>query len=549
MGTKLTPTTHDSIPSGERSTNPPANRWKVIKKLSIKFLQRWAITAIVCVAFVVVLKVYYNKDYLQPASTRNYNAITSTLTICLSLNLDSSLDEFASVLKWAILTRRPFPYHIIELILSFGGSNFSSLKILFHREGVDWRLRRDCISWIIVMLAAQAAIALVGITFWTHPLIPGDPNSPKQYGNVTTAIYTQIGPIYSETGSLLTGTEIGLSNLAVQRSNAFDYGVSAIGSLVVDAGNLNSYNPRLSKFNETSGAYVSPIANFPDDYPIDWTVGRTVDTRADCVDLSSNLDTSSNTTTVTFEGQDGRHAFFIPQSPLDYITYISDTSLSCGARCTQVYVIMYEGGGGTTDMFLCNNTVSQMYNWPDRDLTTNPERKMPDTQAGILAGAIGWGDIEVNSTLDTQPNRFQASSFVNGSYWALHSNFDNSTVARYLVAHFTAAAIGAISEYGIFQDFDDMEIPSLASKLDVEWESTIIILALIPSFQGFLALVCIYIAYRHKIPAHDDTSLASALRLHKVVENKTGLKDKIDKKTVLKFIYDTTLDQLTNPLN
>ncbi|KAI0829958.1 hypothetical protein F5Y06DRAFT_307965 [Hypoxylon sp. FL0890] len=493
-------------------------------RLSLRFLSRWFLTAIICAAFAGVLKAYDRRPYIQDNATHVYNAVTAGLTICLSLNIESSLNAFAAALKWVILARRPFQPRVFDLILALDKSKVNAIKLLFWREKIGFCLRLACFCWLFITLAAQVGTALIGLTYSVVPLSLDSTDFPRFRGDGFTSKFTQIGSYTLRVGnvSFPTAPEDSPYNLTVQRSNAFAYGIGAINSPIYDAAGPDAFTFHTTTYDDESEAYFSGIANYPSwSQPTPWNaIGRGVENYARCVGVNASISDGSNssdTTTVTFDGYNGTQVFTITKAPLDYITYISDTNTSCGARCTQVYAII--SANETTDLFICNSTVRTMFDWVSQDPIRNGSLSMPNPQARILAGAIGWGDIEVDDSLST-PGRFRASSFPYGSYWAPPSSRShNGTVGNWFVAHFTAATIEVITQYGLLDEFPDIVVPGVASELDVKWMYTDLILTLIPGFQALLAFSCIYILYRYRAPIHDDSPLAMATLLAPVMSH------------------------------
>ncbi|KAI0379419.1 hypothetical protein F5Y04DRAFT_290295 [Hypomontagnella monticulosa] len=502
-----------------------------------EFLGRWLLTALICAAFVIVLKQYDQKVYFQSDSTHVYNAVAAGLTICLSLNIDSSLNAFASTFKWAILVRRHFKPRVFELILAFDSSKINAIKLLFWPSGSPWWLRIICLVWLLIAVLAQVGTALIGLTYSVASLSPNTDDFPRPRGDGYTAIFTQIGSISVDNEDTSNPTE------AVQRSNAFGYGFGTINAEIQFWPTLIFRYPTWDSETE---AYYSGISNYPawanDGLTLWNTIGRSVENYANCTDAQiTDMSVDSNATIITFNVDGESQVFTVLQNPLDYVTYISDTSPSCGPRCTQVYAIF--SANETTNLFMCNSTVGEMYDDYTGELVLQQNLSMPDTQARILAGSIGWGDINVNSSLDPQsiPDRFQASGFPSGSYWAPSSRPDSATMSALFVARFPAAAIAAMNEGGIMGEFPDLSIPGVAQQLDVQWTYSILTLSLIPGIQAIFTLMCIALLYLHPLPIHDSSPFAIAKLLAPVVshipQDTLASGSEIAKKLTMHYVY------------
>ncbi|KAI1342195.1 hypothetical protein F5Y15DRAFT_374481 [Xylariaceae sp. FL0016] len=511
-----------------------SERRRQARRLFLGFLTRWVITAAICAGFVGTLKGYDRKLFMIRGQTHVYNAITAGLTIALSLNLQASLGGFATAFKWVMVASRPYPPKVFDLIMGFDASAGNSVKLLFRRGSLFLRLRLVCLAWIFVNLSAQIGTALIGLTYSVEPLSGDSEDFPTPRGNGTTADFTFIS-YWDEFDDLgVENVELGYWNawLDIQRTAAFQYGVGAIGSAVYSIGPGGDFYSSFhsTTFDTESKKYTNTITNRPDwaeDSLTPWNIiGRAVQSWAECWDVPiSNLTAFNNATSISFEGDAGPQSFTIPQAPLEYATYISDTSNSCGPRCTWVYSIF--SVNETTELFQCKSTVDKMRDWYTWEIVNTTELTMPDEQAAIIAGAIGWGDIEVeaiiNEESDSLVGRFLASSFSEVSYWT-PSTIPNATyLSDYFIAHFAAATIEAYDEYGTNKHFDDLKIPGVASVLDVKWRYSMLALVLIPGLQGLLAVICITVVFANRVVVHDSSPFAMAKLLGPIVtETRTG---------------------------
>ncbi|KAJ8129644.1 hypothetical protein O1611_g3987 [Lasiodiplodia mahajangana] len=503
-----------SIPS----TNQYLHGAKQAKRLLLKFLGRWLITAALCGAHAGTIKAYDRRAYLEGNTTNIYNAIAAALTITLSLNLEASLNGFAAAIKWVILAHGPFLPEVSDLLLGFDSSKVNAIKLLWYGR---WGLRSICILWLLLVLGAQVGTALIGLTYGVSPLSGDKGEVPRIIGDGATSIFTNIG--FRQVATYPFVYEDTMYSLTSQRSTAFAYGIGALGSDVINLlpeDDFSSYF-RSVTFDIESRNYINAVSNYPlwGIYSLtQWNVcARYVQSYANCELLNiTNRTTSSDETAITFEVHNGIHVFIIPMANLDYTIYISDTNHTCGARCTQVYVIF--SADNNTDLFRCNNTVGLMYNYGTTETADEP-LSIPNTQARILAGAIGWGNLDINSFLNGVPaiGRFQGSSFPNESYWAPLTRPDERIMSDYFIARFTSAAIAVYDQYGPWREFSDIVIPGQASQLDVMWNYTILVLVLIPGLQAVLALTTIWAVYHYQVPVRDNSPFAMATLLRPII--------------------------------
>ncbi|GAP85308.1 hypothetical protein SAMD00023353_1002170 [Rosellinia necatrix] len=482
--------------ASEDSTNPqPTDKHQQAGRLFIRFFGRWLITAAASGAFVGVTKSYSTRPYLERNSANVYNAINSGLTIILALNLDASLNAFAATLKEFVLARHDYPEKITALIKEFDASKVNIIKLFWYGQR---GLRVICVVWLFLVLVAQVSLALVGLTSGVNPTSIDKGNFPIIKGNGITAVFTNIGYTnvvdYGD-----TEPENSLYNLTSQRSTAFVYGVGAVNSPFISTKTEDDFSSVFHgvTFNTTSREYINGISNYPAWAGVsrEWNcLARRAQSKAECELVRvTNKTTVDDKTVITFNSYNRSQILSVPMAPLDYTTYISDTNQTCGARCTRVYVLF--STQDDLDLFLCNSTIGLMYRFYE-DVLVEDILALPDTQARILAGAIGWGDLDIDGFQDgvSITGRFQGSSFPNGSFWAPSRRPNEYTISDYFIARFTALTFSVIDEYGPHIESSDLDIPGRAFQLDVRWRYFNLALILIPSLQAVLALVCIFFA-------------------------------------------------------
>lgn len=178
----------------------------------------------------------------------------------------------------------------------------------------------------------------------------------------------------------------------------------------------------------------------------------------------------------------------------------------CGDRCTQLLVLQTANNLTVEEaaqygvqsvpeprLFACNNTVSQVtYN--DYENFEDPTRiEIPDFQARILAGAIGWsgvptiGDPSVANAVALQYTRIPGENSFNPA---------GNATAFYiseLVMKFTVDALAAMDQQGgpRFNMTGDYS-PGPAQVVNVKWPYAGAILAGIPIVQLIMLFVVVW---------------------------------------------------------
>lgn len=169
------------------------------------FIKTIVLSFLICIS----LKVYqgFGKDpvIISKRGERIFNAIMIGLSLCLGLNLASSLKRFATILRWSLLTKRYVSVEVFDLILgvetltkvlklmiiSMPGLHRISSHIKFLRklpwirearnDGTNWTWLLAAV-WLLINIGAQILVALLSV-FW--PVDPADGIPLLTYGNVT----------------------------------------------------------------------------------------------------------------------------------------------------------------------------------------------------------------------------------------------------------------------------------------------------------------------------------------------------------------------------
>ncbi|APA07111.1 hypothetical protein sscle_02g018810 [Sclerotinia sclerotiorum 1980 UF-70] len=128
----------------------------------LKSLARWLITLILCIAYLVALRVWNQKGTVTETSKRIFNAITTGVSIALGINIATSLKDMALNARWPILHARKRNLYELDLTL-----HADSLMDLGELAFVSKRplVFGMAISWLIFNLFVQAAIAAISLTY------------------------------------------------------------------------------------------------------------------------------------------------------------------------------------------------------------------------------------------------------------------------------------------------------------------------------------------------------------------------------------------------
>jgi hypothetical protein len=196
-------TTFDTDQRSLLSTAKHYDHWEARKNL-IKaglpgFIKTIVLSALICIS----LKVYEGFGapvVISKRGERIFNGVMIGLSLCLGLNLASSLKRFATILRWSLLTKRYVSVEVFDLILGVetltkvlklmiisipGLHRIKFLKRLpwirdARNDGTHWTWLLAA-AWLLINIGAQILVALLSL-FW--PVDPADGMPLLTYGNV-----------------------------------------------------------------------------------------------------------------------------------------------------------------------------------------------------------------------------------------------------------------------------------------------------------------------------------------------------------------------------
>jgi len=169
------------------------------------FIKTIGLSFLICIS----LKIYQGFGdepvIISKRGERIFNAIMIGLSLCLGLNLASSLKRFATILRWSLLTKRYVSVEVFDLILgvetltkvlklmiiSTPGLHRISSRVTFlkrlpwirdaRNDGTNWTWLLAA-TWLLINIGAQILVALLSV-FW--PVDAADGLPLLTYGNVS----------------------------------------------------------------------------------------------------------------------------------------------------------------------------------------------------------------------------------------------------------------------------------------------------------------------------------------------------------------------------
>jgi hypothetical protein len=354
-------------------------------------------------------------------------------------------------------------------------------------------------------------------------------------GTVSIADLSFIGN--EETASLYSNDLDSEASLYTQMSVANAWGITGqeyevFPTTIYDD---NGYEQSIYSDENGSAYWYRFIDRSPSKNALTATTDRTINTTATCKPHEilyggyGGFQTDDDTIryALTYKQDDGSdQTLWVPDVATGSTTWMSNTTSDCGPRCMQIYALQ-TANNATDDvpipkLWSCEATVQQV---SGIDPATHVSiYQLPDTQASILAGAIGWSGIATISAADTTSDTtsdpatsLQMVRYPPDSQWSPSGAATASDMAR-LVMKFTTGAIAALDNNGPRLNATGLT-PQPAQFVNIQWRYAGAILAGIPFVQGMVWIIVIMCANKAIIK---DTSHLSTARLLRPVVDRLG---------------------------
>ncbi|KAF2633346.1 hypothetical protein BU25DRAFT_328205 [Macroventuria anomochaeta] len=504
---------------------------KLVKVGTIKLMVTVFFGGILCIC----LKAWEGFSHplaLSVYDVRIFNALTIAISICLGLNLLSSLRRYAVILRWAILTKRHVSMEAFDLILGIDElTNVVKLMVLSlpslrkrkwligkPRNYVDMNPGTNhwyvyaCAVWLLVNIGSQVLVASLSL-FW--PMQPYECQLTK-YGQVAVADLSGWVDNPDNVSPQITAWTYGMDAQSWPwfPANESHTELSKLpGTPVYKALDNSSYEYRFF--------YRNPNSLYSDYKQSD----RCIQTRATCdeYDIQGPIQAKPARHVVArVRGTESWDNVSIPLNGYGMITYISHKK-SCAPRCSTIDVFQYEDEEDAdnkavtkTSLWRCKNTVHSICNTEGINHTgidVNDQRIYSnDTFAQLAAGAIGWTGVTQSGISDLQ---FRA--YPQGTPWSPRELVDTAKVQD-IIMRFTIGAIAAFDDHGIRHNITiNHEVCNKDSqRLNVSWRYLSSILAAIGLIQ--FGALCYLLARANRAIVRDASFFSTAMLLKPVLE-------------------------------
>lgn len=475
---------------------------------------------------------------LSDYDVRIFNALTIAISICLGLNLLTSLKRYAVILRWSILTKSYVSMEVFDLIL--GIDELTNVAKLFFLSVPGLRrpkwsmcgsiLRKDtkpgtngwypfvCFIWLLINIGSQILVASLSL-FW-----PMEPFQCQltQYGNVSVA----------DLSRWINDTEIGSS-----QERAWRYGMDAQSWELFQANETKTDLSTLpgTPFYNATGHYeyrffYRNLARPYDDYS---QTNRSIQAMAICDKLKTDGKLHGNSTRYIRASIHGENRnVYIPTFGPGSISWIVHTKETepCD-RCANFDVLQLKELEGVanrtikkTSLWSCKNTVSEVESkFDDRMIGVPVDDKRvlsTDEFARTAAGAISWTGLTMNRWKDRQFRLYPR-----GTPWSPDYEVDTTEIESIIMRH-TIGAIAAFDDHGIRYDIhiNDKDCDRQSQRLNVNWKWIASILGSIVLIQ--LTALCSLLKFANRAIVRDASYFSTAMLLRpvlNVLEGESGV--------------------------
>ncbi|EXJ92700.1 hypothetical protein A1O3_01252 [Capronia epimyces CBS 606.96] len=484
------------------------------RRLFAKGIFQWLITLVLSGLLAACLGAFGQLLWMSVTQMKAFNALIVLLSVFLGNNLTSSLREYALMLRWRMLAARYRPLDEFNLLMHCDSlRNVLKLFWVARTQGRAWfylnKTQWLCAIWLGVNILLQVLVALLGLTYNLNTSsIPG-----VKFGPVSVANLTLIRDVWGADNPTFDAQLGSANSYGIQGQDYLFVNTTPIGQGKVPQYGTPGTPTIYANHNWTEMTYVFQDVDVQNS-ALSLISHRNITTSATCESLQV-LDGGDGTNSyITYLDKNGqRNTLDVVHVGPGATTYVGVLNSTCGPRCTQVMALQSANNDTIPNpsFYQCQNTISPV-NGIERylfDGQTADLFQMPDTQARIIAGAIGWTGFDY-----VPGDLYQYVRYVTESWWSPNTPADVGVISRRIM-EFSIEAVAAIDYNGPRHTVQGQHaVPAQVVKVLWRWSATI--LGIIPAVQ-LLALVCV-IAWGNSAIIRDESCLSTARLLRPVVE-------------------------------
>ncbi|KIV95223.1 hypothetical protein PV10_02901 [Exophiala mesophila] len=495
---KLTDKYLGDVPSSSNTVRY-FNRRRQARRVFIDCLIIWCVTAFICA---VLASTMYGFSTITRGITQwqkyGYNALVTGCSISLGLAFAAQFNQYAEMMRWRFLAAQYRNMRDFELVL--GCSSYrNTLQIAFRgwRPGTWYPTKQQIVAlcWFSVFVTFNVFVALIGLTYsidvsnqFMH-LVAGEMD-------VANLRYIASGQQPDDGVDYPLPYQQAAANLFGQLGqNSYELGA--------DTYTFVNANPKDRKSQAISTRYITTAATCQE---VEILLGGHAGFRANTTedqDTDQDTDQTPDQTLIWVDENGNQHTDVVSSVATGSTTWMSNTTMGgCGPRCAQMLALQTSDirvVDDVSDSFMpsprlwaCNNTLEQVTHAdPNNEgITDINALEMPDLQAWIFAGAIGWTGVcssEIDENGTERCGDLQYILFNGDTHLSLPADVTAEDVAGTVVG-FTIGAITAFDTNGPRQNLTGSDSPRPAQVVVVRWPYAGAILAGIPFVQFVMLL-------------------------------------------------------------
>jgi hypothetical protein len=475
---------------------------------------QFLITVGMCGLLATCLALFGKLTWMTVHQVKAFNALIVLLSLFLGNNLTSSFKEMALILRWRILAARYRSLDEFDLIMHCESLR-KVLKLCWvaRTPGQAWlwlnKTQWLCLVWVGVNILLQILVALLGLTYnLDTSSIPA-----LKFGQISIANFTILDDPWTKTDPGFS-SQLGSANIYGSQAQYYVYELVKIGhdSNVASWGQPSSPTIYYNK-DYTTFSYVFEDSN-PSNTDLTLLTHRNISVTASCVELEILEGGNGSSSIITYLDENRRRRTLnVARVGPGAMTYIGVLNSTCGPRCSNIMALQSSNGDTipSPSFFSCQNTMTPV-SGIERYLLGNATEaafQMPEPQARMLAGAIGWTGFNF-----TAGDTYQYVRYPTQSWWS--PNFPaNATRIALNIMEYSVGAVASFDYNGPRSNVTGY-FPVPAQEVDIQWKWSATILGVIP-FVHLVALFCV-IAWGNSAIIRDASCLSTAKLLRPIVE-------------------------------
>lgn len=496
MQSSVEPSLHDLLEKtpGENTDTTREYSHKIQRKRLWRLtIGEWINTLVLCVAYFGILYAYAQKNTIDVPQRREFNAITTGISLLLGVNLAASLRSYAKLMRWRMLAMCYRPLETFDLVMGCD-SLLSVFNLVRKARNPRHRFLPSktqilCVLWLLVHLAITILVGIIGLNY--------------NLDDSADYVLTKTGDV-----SIVDLNSLSTYDSLQEFSAVQTWGVRGMLSTALDLD--ASVESTDSYFSDLNGytLYYFQDAN-PNDSSQAGVTTRYIESQAYCNAYTVTEGQYGNLTYLVYKDGDREVNRSLPVTAgSSGLIALASLNSTCGPRCADLWMFQARSLPGdiySVDealFFVCNNTVGQVAD----DLATNLSSAylVSDLTAFMLAGAVGWNDVP---PVDGGQDEYEL--YANNSMFGFGETPTTADMAD-LLSSFTMGAVAFMDGASTMtrKDVADGREPIVAQVLKVKWKFAGTILAIIP-FIHFCTLVMV-IMWANKVIIKDDSHLAIA---------------------------------------